>query len=162
MTITIFGESHGTAVGAVLDGLAPGIAIDEDFIASQMDKRRAVGSLSTARHEPDRVRIVSGVFNGKTTGTPITFIIENSDTKSRANLLTRHAPAMLTLPLRQNTTARRISEAAAISPDASQPVSLQPVLLQYQLCGTRGYSSELISYHVQESTTEISSLSVKT
>ena len=83
VTITIFGESHGTAVGAVLDGLAPGIAVDEDFIASQMDKRRAVGSLSTARHEPDRVRIVSGVFNGKTTGTPITFIIENSDTKSR-------------------------------------------------------------------------------
>ncbi|MBR2283121.1 MAG: chorismate synthase [Ruminococcus sp.] len=83
VALTIFGESHGSAIGAVLDGLAPGIPVDEEFIASQMDKRRAAGALSTARHEADKVRIVSGVFGGKTTGTPITFIIENQDTRSR-------------------------------------------------------------------------------
>ena len=83
VALTIFGESHGAAIGAVLDGLAPGIPVDEEFIARQMDLRRSVGALSTARREPDKVKIVSGVFNGKTTGTPITFIIENQDTRSR-------------------------------------------------------------------------------
>jgi chorismate synthase len=83
VAVTIFGESHGGAIGAVLDGLAPGIPVDEEFIAEQMDKRRSVGAISTARREPDKVKIVSGVFQGKTTGTPITFIIENQDTRSR-------------------------------------------------------------------------------
>jgi len=83
VTVTLFGESHGTAIGAVLDGLASGIEVDEQFIASQMELRKSVNALSTARREPDRVKIVSGVFNGKTTGTPITFIIENTDTRSK-------------------------------------------------------------------------------
>ena len=83
VSVTIFGESHGTAIGAVLDGLAPGVPVDEEFIAHQMDLRKAVGSISTARHEADKVRIVSGVFNGRTTGTPITFIVENQDQHSR-------------------------------------------------------------------------------
>ncbi len=83
VSVTVFGESHGTAIGAVLDGLAPGITVDEDFIAKQMELRKSVGALSTARKEADKVKIVSGVFNGKTTGTPITFIIENQDQRSR-------------------------------------------------------------------------------
>ncbi|MCM1506689.1 MAG: chorismate synthase [Ruminococcus flavefaciens] len=83
VSVTIFGESHGVMIGAVLDGLASGIEVDEDFIASQMELRKSVGALSTARREADKVKIVSGVFNGKTTGTPITFIIENTDTRSR-------------------------------------------------------------------------------
>ena len=83
VSVTIFGESHGIMIGAVLDGLASGIEVDEDFIASQMELRKSVGALSTARRESDKVRIVSGVFNGKTTGTPITFIIENNDTRSK-------------------------------------------------------------------------------
>ncbi|MDE6035685.1 MAG: chorismate synthase [Ruminococcus sp.] len=83
VSVTIFGESHGVMIGAVLDGLASGIEVDEDFIASQMELRKSVGALSTARREADKVRIVSGVFNGKTTGTPITFIIENGDTRSK-------------------------------------------------------------------------------
>ncbi|MDE5772073.1 MAG: chorismate synthase [Ruminococcus sp.] len=83
VAVTIFGESHGNMIGAVLDGLASGINIDENFIASQMELRKSVGALSTARREADEVKIVSGVFNGKTTGTPITFIIENKDTRSK-------------------------------------------------------------------------------
>lgn len=83
VAVTIFGESHGNMIGAVLDGLASGIEVDEDFIASQMELRKSVGSLSTARREADKVKIVSGVFNGRTIGTPITFIIENADTRSK-------------------------------------------------------------------------------
>ncbi len=82
VAVTIFGESHGAMIGAVLDGLAPGIEVDEDFIASRMALRRSVNALSTARREADIVRIVSGVVDGRTTGTPITLLIENGDTKS--------------------------------------------------------------------------------
>lgn len=57
LSVTLFGESHGEAVGAVIDGLAPGIEIDEEFIASQLDLRRPEGKISTARHEGDKVRI---------------------------------------------------------------------------------------------------------
>ena len=83
VSVTVFGESHGTAIGAVLDGIAPGIPVDEEFIAYQMKLRQSVGALSTARREADSVKIVSGLFNGRTTGTPMTFIIENQDTRSK-------------------------------------------------------------------------------
>lgn len=83
VAVTLFGESHGAMIGAVLDGMAPGIPVDEEFIASRMDLRRSVNALSTARREADAVKIVSGVVDGKTTGTPITFLIENGDTKSQ-------------------------------------------------------------------------------
>ena len=83
VAVTLFGESHGSAIGAILDGLAPGIAVDEEFIAKQMDLRRSVSALSTARKEADKVRIVSGVYNGLTTGTPIALMIENGDTHSK-------------------------------------------------------------------------------
>lgn len=83
IAVTLFGESHGKAIGAVLDGMPSGIAVDEDFIARQMSLRKSVGAISTARKEADEVRILSGVFNGRTTGTPITFMIENQDQRSR-------------------------------------------------------------------------------
>ncbi len=83
VTVTLFGESHGSMIGAVLDGMTPGIPVDEDFIAHQMDLRRSVSAISTKRKEPDIVRIVSGVYEGHTTGTPITLLIENADTRSR-------------------------------------------------------------------------------
>jgi chorismate synthase len=83
ITLTIFGESHGAAVGAVLDGMAAGCAVDEAFIAACMDKRRARGDgLSTARTEADAVRILSGAVGGHTTGTPLTLMIENQNTRS--------------------------------------------------------------------------------
>ena len=67
VALTIFGESHGIMIGGILDGLAAGIPVDEEFIASQMSLRKSVGDISTARKETDAVRIVSGVFNGRTT-----------------------------------------------------------------------------------------------
>ena len=83
VAVTLFGESHGEMIGAVLDGMAPGVEVDEAFIAHQMDLRRSVNALSTARKEPDAVRIVSGVVDGRTTGTPITLLIENTNTRSK-------------------------------------------------------------------------------
>lgn len=82
VAVTLFGESHGRAIGAVLDGLAPGIAVDEDYIRRKLRQRQAVGAVSTPRHEPDEVQILSGVFEGRSTGTPITFVIENKNVKS--------------------------------------------------------------------------------
>ena len=84
--ITLFGESHGPAVGAVVDGLAPGIEVDLDFIADQLKLRRPYGKISTARVEEDRFEILSGVFNGKTTGTPLCNknSRDYSETRSRA------------------------------------------------------------------------------
>ena len=81
--LTIFGESHGPAIGAVLDGLCAGLPVDEAFIARQMDKRRARGDgLSTGRTEADQVRLLSGVLNGRTTGTAIALLIENKAQRS--------------------------------------------------------------------------------
>ena len=81
--VTLFGESHGAAIGAVLDGLAPGIEVDEEFIRAQLTLRRPAGQIATARQEADPFRIVSGVFEGRTTGTPLAILIPNGDTKSK-------------------------------------------------------------------------------
>lgn len=89
VAVTIFGESHGDAIGVVLDGLAPGIEVDKDFIASQMELRKPKGRISTSRHEEDLVSILSGVFKGKTTGTPICLTIKNNNTKSKDYSQTR-------------------------------------------------------------------------
>ena len=80
----IFGESHGPAIGVVLEHVPSGIAVDMDFIRAEM-ARRAPGKspMSTARREPDEPHILSGVFEGKTTGTPLCAVIENTDTRSK-------------------------------------------------------------------------------
>ena len=82
LCVTIFGESHGKSIGAVIDGLAPGMEINLDYINEKMALRRPAGAISTARREPDPISFESGVFEGKTTGTPLCIRIENSDTKS--------------------------------------------------------------------------------
>ena len=84
MKYTIFGESHGPEIGVVLTGVPAGIALDWGFILSEM-ARRAPGqsALSTARKEADTPEVVSGVFEGKTTGAPLCAIIQNTDTRSR-------------------------------------------------------------------------------
>ena len=83
VSITLFGESHGAAIGAVVDGLPAGVKVDEEFISHQLDLRRPFGKISTSRQEADKFEIVSGVFNGKTTGTPIGIIIYNENTQSK-------------------------------------------------------------------------------
>ncbi|MBE6644102.1 MAG: chorismate synthase [Ruminococcaceae bacterium] len=83
LAVTIFGESHGDYIGAVIDGLAPGIKIDREYIDKKLLLRRPFGSISTARVEQDDYSIVSGVFEGYTTGTPITILIKNENTKSK-------------------------------------------------------------------------------
>ncbi len=82
VAITLFGESHGECIGAVLDGLAPGIEIRPDYIAHRLKLRRPDGSISTPRREKDEFRIVSGVLNNRTTGTPLTIWIPNENTNS--------------------------------------------------------------------------------
>ena len=82
ISLSIFGESHGPAVGATLSGLAAGVPVDEAYIAREMDKRRAAGKLSTKRTEPDKVHFLSGVYKGFTTGTAVTLVIENTNTRS--------------------------------------------------------------------------------
>jgi len=83
MNYMIFGESHGPAIGVTIGGVEPGLVLDMDFIAADM-ARRAPGNseLSTLRKEADTVKILSGVYNGKTTGTAICAVIENTDTRS--------------------------------------------------------------------------------
>lgn len=83
LQLTLFGESHGEAIGAVIDGLSPGIEIDGEFISRQLARRRPAGDISTPRREPDAYRILSGVANGRSTGTPLCIIIENKDVKSQ-------------------------------------------------------------------------------
>lgn len=79
---TIFGESHGPAVGVLVTGAAPGLPVDRELIARELQRRVPHGPLATARREPDRLRILSGVYNGHTTGDPICLILENRDVRS--------------------------------------------------------------------------------
>ncbi|MCW6535555.1 chorismate synthase [Sphingomonas lycopersici] len=81
---TTWGESHGPALGAVVDGCPPGLALTEAGIQPWLDKRRPGQSrFTTQRREPDEVRILSGIFEGRTTGTPISLMIENVDQRSK-------------------------------------------------------------------------------
>ena len=82
LKVTLFGESHGDSIGAVIDGLTPGIKIDYDFIDRQLERRKSKSSICTKRAEKDEYEIISGVFEGHTTGTPICIVIKNRDTRS--------------------------------------------------------------------------------
>ena len=84
LRFSTFGESHGKALGCVLDGVPAGLEIDEDFIQSELDRRKPGKSeFETARKEADKVEILSGVFDGKSTGTPIAMVIYNTNQKSK-------------------------------------------------------------------------------
>lgn len=95
-TLTTFGESHGAAVGGVIDGMPAGIDIDMDFIQSELNRRRPGQSkLTTSRKEADKVELLSGVFEGKSTGCPIGFIVRNENQHSQdyENLRTLFRPS---------------------------------------------------------------------
>lgn len=94
-TVTTFGESHGPALGAIVDGCPPGLALSEADLQYELDRRRPGKSRhTTQRREPDEVRILSGVFEGKTAGTPIGLLIENIDQRSKdyAQIMDRFRP----------------------------------------------------------------------
>jgi chorismate synthase len=83
-TVTSFGESHGLALGAIVDGCPPGIELCEADLQGDLDRRKpGTSKFTTQRREPDQVKILSGVFEGKTTGTPIGLLIENTDQRSK-------------------------------------------------------------------------------
>jgi chorismate synthase len=83
-TVITFGESHGPFIGLVLDGLKPGIPISEHEIQKEMNRRRPGQSkVTTSRSEADQIQIISGIFQGKTTGTPICILIRNEDQRSK-------------------------------------------------------------------------------
>lgn len=95
-TVTTFGESHGPALGCIVDGCPPGLPLDEADLQGDLDRRKPGTSRhTTQRKEPDQVRILSGVFEGVTTGTPIGLLIENTDQKSKdyANIKEQFRPA---------------------------------------------------------------------
>lgn len=82
-TLTSFGESHGAAIGGVVDGMPAGIIVDMDFVRNEMRRRRpGQSAVTTGRQEPDEVEFLSGIFEGRTTGTPIGFIIRNTNQHS--------------------------------------------------------------------------------
>lgn len=83
--VTTFGESHGVAVGVVVDGVTPGVSIEEKEIQKELDRRKpGQSAVTTSRSESDTVRILSGIFEGKTTGTPLAMVLYNSDAKPEA------------------------------------------------------------------------------
>ena len=82
--LTTFGESHGTVLGCIIDGCPPGLTLSTADIQPDMDRRRPGQShVTTQRREADEVEIVSGVFEGKTTGVPIALLVKNTDQRSR-------------------------------------------------------------------------------
>lgn len=90
--LTSFGESHGPAIGGVIDGIEPGIAIDLDAVQAELDRRRpGQSAITTSRREADRLEILSGIFEGKTLGTPIGFIVRNTDQRPSDYDAMRHA-----------------------------------------------------------------------
>ena len=90
-TLTTFGESHGEAIGGVVDGMPAGVDIDMDFIQAELSRRRpGTSSIASQRREEDRVELLSGVFEGKSTGAPIGFIVRNTDHRSEDYDALRH------------------------------------------------------------------------
>ena len=115
-TVTNFGESHGPAIGCVVDGCPPGMALSEADIQIELDRRKPGTSRHvTQRKEPDSVEILSGVFEGKTTGTPIALLIRNEDQRSKdyGNIARHLPPGPCRLHLLAQVRPARLRAAAA-------------------------------------------------
>ncbi len=108
-TVTSFGESHGPALGCVIDGCPPGLELDSSDLQRDLDRRKpGTSRFTTQRREADEVKILSGVFEGKTTGTPIGLLIENTDQRSKdyANIKDRFRPSHADYTYQQKYGAR--------------------------------------------------------
>ena len=123
--ITTWGESHGPAIGVVIDGCPSGLSLSEEDIQKQLDRRKPGQSkFTTKRKESDTAQILSGVFEGKTTGTPISVIVYNQDQRSTVTV-----PDMLIIHLMQNMASAITAVADVLLPvkrlAGSQPVQLR-------------------------------------
>ena len=127
LKFTSFGESHGVAVGCVIDGLPAGVRINEAFLQAELDKRRGGKRFTTPRKESDKAQILSGVFEGLSTGTPLAIVIynENQHSKDYENIKDLFRPAHADLHTLQNT-ALGIIEAVG---EQAQEKALQEWLL---------------------------------
>ena len=120
----IFGESHGPAIGVVLEGVPAGLELDLERVQWELDRRRpGKDPTATARKEADRVEVLSGLFAGKTTGAPLAMVIYNSDQHSKDYESIRYTPgpATGTTPGLSRAGAPRTTGAAATSPAGSPP-----------------------------------------
>ena len=115
LRFTSWGESHGPKIGAVVDGCPPGIELSEADIQPYLDRRRpGADPLTSPRNEPDRIQILSGVFEGRTTGTPISLIIDNQDARVENIGLGNHH-ACSTLTLRPDVVCENVSATSSAS-----------------------------------------------
>ena len=115
--VTTFGESHGLALGCIVDGVPPGIPLTEADLQHDLDRRRpGTSRYTTQRREPDQVKILSGVFEGVTTGTSIGLLIENTDQRSQDYSAIKDVfrPGMLITPTNKNTVCVIIAAAGAL------------------------------------------------
>lgn len=136
--ITTFGESHGPAIGVVIDGCPAGLPIDNDFIQYELSRRRPGQSkLTTQRKEDDTFTILSGVFEGKSTGAPIALVIENKDARSKDydHLKTRFARRTLIILMKRNMVFATTAGADAAR-HVKQPHGWPLVPLQNFYCVT--------------------------
>lgn len=119
MEYTLFGESHGPAVGVLLQNVPAGLPVDDDLIQADLLRRRASGDLATGRHEADEVEFLSGVFQGKTTGDALVAVLRNRDVRSGdyAALKDTPAPATPTTPPLSAPVDTTTIGAAGGSPD---------------------------------------------
>ena len=128
--ITTWGESHGAGVGVVIDGCPAGLSLSSEDIQLYLNRRKPGQSrFTTPRKEDDAVEILSGVFEGKTTGTPISLVVYNRNQKSKDySEMPATVPDMRTIPLTQNTVSAITAE-VAVPPDVKRSEELLPVLL---------------------------------
>jgi len=150
-TITTFGESHGVALGCVVDGCPPGLAISEEDLQIDLDRRKPGQSrFTTQRKEADQVKILSGVFEGKTTGTPIGLLIENTDQRSKdySNIKDQYRPAHADYPYMQKYGVRDYrgggrSSARETAMRVAAGAIAKKYLLEHAGIVVRGYLSQL-------------------
>lgn len=129
--ITTWGESHGSGIGVVIDGCPSGISLNEEDIQIFLDRRKPGQSkFTTRRSEEDTVEILSGIFEGKTTGTPISLLVRNKDQRSRdyGNIVSMFRPGHADYPFTENT-ASAITEEAGVLPVGKQSAVSQQARL---------------------------------
>ena len=131
--VTTWGESHGKAIGVVVDGCPAGLPLDESDIQKLLDRRKPGQSrFTTQRKEGDEVEILSGVFEGKTTGTPISMIVRNTDQRSKdySNIASCFRPGHADYTLLKKNTASAITVEADVPPPERPSAVLRQVLSQ--------------------------------